>query len=86
MKKNTYFSSCVGWAKGLYFAGRQTLRFLGAEFIPNHKKFLPRKETCNLRLISGWFVQYLAGLWVVWLICGWFVDSLVSLWLVCGWF
>ena len=31
-----------------------------------------RKEGCNFWLISGWFVQYLAGLWVVWMACGWF--------------
>ena len=24
--------------------------------------------------------------WVVWLVCGWFVDCLTGLWMVCGWF
>ena len=31
----------------------------------------------------------LAGLWVDWLVCGWFVgslDGLCGFWLVCGWF
>ena len=26
----------------------------------------------------------LASLWMVWLVCGWFVGGLVGLWLVCG--
>ena len=34
-------------------------------------------------MISGWFVRYLTGLWVV---CGWFVGGLPGLQVVCGWF
>ena len=30
------------------------------------------KEGCTFWLISGWFVPYLDGLWVVWMIFGWF--------------
>ena len=43
-------------------------------------------------LVFGWYVRYLAGLWVGWLVFGWFVDGLAGLWvvwlvwLVRGWF
>ena len=43
------------------------------------------KEGYNFWLINGWFVLYLAGFWVVLLLCewfGWFVDDLDSLWVV----
>ena len=47
-----------------------------------------REEGCNFWLISGWFVQYLASLWVVCPVFGQFVGGLAGLWvvwLVCGW-
>ena len=34
----------------------------------------------NNWLIFGWFVLYLAGLWVVWLVFGWFLSGLTGLW------
>ena len=43
-------------------------------------------------LVFGWYVRYLAGLWVGWLVFGWFVVGLAGLWvvwlvwLVRGWF
>ena len=44
------------------------------------------KEEGNFSLIkiTGWFVRYLAGLWVKWLVFWWFVGSMVSLWLMFG--
>ena len=30
------------------------------------------KEGWAFWLISGWFIRYLAGLWVVWMAFGWF--------------
>ena len=83
-KKCTHFSSHAKWAKEPYFMGQQMLQFLVAEFIPNHKKCLKGKKD-NFWLINGWFVQYLAGFWVVLLLCewfGWFVSDLDSLWVV----
>ena len=44
-----------------------------------------REKGCNFWLISGLFVQYLASLWLVWLVCGWFgwfVGGLANLWVV----
>ena len=34
--------------------------------------------------ITGWFVRYLAGLRVKWLVFWWFVSGMVSLWLMFG--
>ena len=34
--------------------------------------------------ITGWFVRYLAGLWVKWLFFWWFVGGMVSSWLMFG--
>ena len=31
-------------------------------------------------------VGYLAGLWVIWVICWWFVGGLDGLQVICGWF
>ena len=55
-----------------------------------------REKECNFWLISGWLIQYLpslggglGGLWVVWLVCGWFVGGLTGfqvVLLVSGWF
>ena len=44
------------------------------------------KEEGNFWLIkiTGWFVRYLAGLWVKWLVFWWFVGGMVSLWLMFG--
>ena len=34
-------------------------------------------------LVFGWFVQYLVGLWVIWLVGRWFLDGLWMVWLIC---
>ena len=77
-KKYTHFSSGAGWIKGSYFVGWQMLRFLGPEFIPNHKNVFKERKMQFL-LINGWFVRYLAGLWVLWLVFGWFVGGMAGL-------
>ena len=44
IKNRTHFFSHVGWVKESYFVGWQMLRFLGPEFIPNHRKCLQQKN------------------------------------------
>ena len=70
----------------------QMSRFLGPEFIPNHRKCLQGNK---MRLLDdkwvvcsvfGWFVGGLAGLWVVCGWFGWFAGGLWMVWMVCGWF
>ena len=78
IKKHTHFSSHTGWVKKSYFVGWQMLRFLGPEFIPNHRKCLLGKDA-----IFGGLVGGLSGIWPV---CRWFVESLWVVWLVCRWF
>lgn len=48
------------------------LRFLDPEFIPNHEIMSSGKKRSDFWLISGWFVRYLAGSWMGWIVCGWF--------------
>ena len=55
------------------------LRFLGPEFIPNHKKNSSGKEGFDFWLISGWFGWFVGSLWVV--LCG--LDDLWVVWMVC---
>ena len=43
----------------------QMLRFLGPEFIPNHRKCLQEKKD----VIFG---QLVGGLFGIWLVCRWF--------------
>ena len=86
IKKGYHFSSHAGWVKGSYFVRWQMLRFLGPEFIPNHRKYLQGKNA----VIFGWLVSGLSATWLVCRRFGWFVGSFLggvaSLWVICGWF
>ena len=77
-QKSTHFSSRVAWVNRSYFVGRQMLRFLDPQFISNHKKCLQGRGDA----IFGWLVCSLSG--ISWY--GWFVGGLYVVWLVCGWF
>ena len=44
IKNCIHFSSRAGCVKGSYFVGWEMLRFLGPEFMPNHKKCLQGKK------------------------------------------
>ena len=77
LKKSTYFSSRTGWARKMF-------RFI---------KMSSEKKRCEFWLVSGWFVLvfgwFEGGLWVVWVVCRWFLGGSAGLWadwMVCGWF
>ena len=80
LKKSNHFSSRAEQAKGPYFVEQQMLRFLGPEFI------LFIKNIFRERRVQFLAVEYLAGLWAIWVICWWFVGGLDGLQVICGWF
>ena len=70
----TYFSSHAGLAKRSHIVGLQIWRFLGSEFIPNHKKCLQGKDRNFGKLMGG-----LSGIWLVCERTSWLVGGLVGL-------
>ena len=80
IKKMKPFLFSSGLGKRPYFVGWQMLRFLGPEFILNHKKISSGKEGFDFWLISGWFGWVVGSLWVFWLVlCG--LDDLYIVWM-----